>query len=126
MGRSSEWIREARAIDRILADSPNIDKSLRVERAEFQGRWNAVIEALEISGIDAAPWLLRLARDRDAEVRLTAITLLATTGDRALLEEVRRIAQADSDPRIRDQLERLEAPQLGRSPAGGSSPPAMR
>jgi hypothetical protein len=79
-----------------------------------------------VPGIDAAPWLLLLARDQDAEVRLTAMTLLATTGDRALLEEVRRIAQGDADRRIRDQLERLDGPQLGRSPSAGSSQPAMR
>lgn len=66
-------------------------------------------------GVDAAPWLLQLARDEEPEVRRTAITLLATTGDPAVVEQVRRIAQADPDPRIQQQAERLGT----RQSAGG-------
>lgn len=58
-------------------------------------------------GVDAATWLLWLARDPDPEVRLAAIALVATTGDPALVERIERIARQDADPRIRRQAERL-------------------
>lgn len=51
-----------------------------------------------LQGVDAIPWLLWLARDADAEVRLVAITLLATTGDPKLLEQVEHMARQDPDP----------------------------
>ena len=61
----------------------------------------------ELKSIDATPWLLHLSKDADAEVRLTAITLLATSGDPALLQQVEQIAAEDDDPRIRDQVVRI-------------------
>ena len=62
-------------------------------------------------GIDAAAWLKFLCRDDDAEVRLAAITLLATTADPALIDHALQLAREDSDPRIRRQAERLARPQ---------------
>jgi hypothetical protein len=58
-----------------------------------------------LRSIDARPWLLRLAADPHADVRLTAITLLATTGDPDLLHKVIRLAEADPDPRIQAQAQ---------------------
>ena len=60
-----------------------------------------------VAGVDAVPWLLWLARDQDAEVRLVAITLLATTGDPTLLAEVEKMAQEDPDPRVQQRAERI-------------------
>ena len=62
----------------------------------FARNWSAAPP--ELRSIDAAPWLLQLSHDSDADVRLTAITLMATSGDPSLLEEVERLAGADSDP----------------------------
>ena len=72
----------------------------------------------ELRSIDATPWLLHLSKDADSEVRLTAITLMATSGDPALLEQVEQIAAEDDDPRIRDQVlhisrQRSDASQRG-------------
>ena len=61
----------------------------------------------EISGLDAVPWLVLLSRDADAEVRLTALTLLATTGDPTLLDEVGEMVRNDADPRVQRLAERL-------------------
>ncbi len=55
---------------------------------------------LSVEGIDPVPWLLELAHDREASVRLTALGLLATTGDPALVHEVRQLAAGDPDPRV--------------------------
>lgn len=76
-----------------------------------------------IPGIDAAPWLVQMARDQDAEVRRTAAALLVTTGDPALLEELRRMAREDPDAGIREQLERLDEPRMGRGTPGSPGSP---
>jgi hypothetical protein len=60
-----------------------------------------------VAGVDAVPWLLWLGRDQDAEVRLVAITLMATTGDPTLLGEIEKMAQEDPDPRIQQRAERI-------------------
>jgi hypothetical protein len=60
-----------------------------------------------VQGIRPGTWLWWLSRDDDPEVRLTAITLLATTGERAVLDRVEGIARNDPDPRIRRQAERI-------------------
>lgn len=78
-----------------------------------------------MKGVDAHGWLLWLGRDEDPDVRLTALTLLATTGDRATLEQVSRLAQQDSDPRIRLQAEQIIAarlrPEEFDAPSGGGN-----
>jgi hypothetical protein len=60
-----------------------------------------------MTSVDAVPWMWWLSRDSDPEVRLTAITLMATTGDPALLERLEEIARQDSDPRIQHQAARI-------------------
>ena len=60
-----------------------------------------------LQSVDAAAWLLPLCRDSDAEVRMTAVTLMATTGDPGLLEQVESIARQDADPRIRDLADQI-------------------
>jgi len=61
----------------------------------------------KLRSIDPVPWLLQLGRDRDSEVRMTAIGLMATTGDPALLEQIEQIAQRDPDPRIQRQARHI-------------------
>ena len=64
-----------------------------------------------IQGINAQAWLLWLAEDDDADVRLTAITLLATSGDPEVKRRIAYLAQRDRDERIRRQAERILAGQ---------------
>ena len=77
----------------------------------------------ELRSIDAAPWLMQLGKDADAEVRLTAITLMATSGDPLLLEEVERVAGNDSDPRIREQVDRIAEQRNNASQRGAATVP---
>lgn len=58
-----------------------------------------------MSGIDAAPWLVRLASDEDADVRYLAVGALATTGDPGIIRQLEQITRDDSDPRIRRQVD---------------------
>ena len=70
---------------------------------------------LALPNVDAVPWLAELSRDEDPEVRLAAITLMATTGDPALLKAVEKTAREDPDPRVQEQAERM----AGRRRAAG-------
>ncbi len=68
----------------------------------------ALVDELPSSaGIDSRQWLLWLARDHNADVRLAALTVMATAGDPMLLRQVGLIAREDSDPRIVALAERV-------------------
>jgi hypothetical protein len=64
-------------------------------------------ELPRMSGVDATPWLLQLVCDEDADVRWAAMTLLATTGDPALVTQLRQVATEDADPTIRKKASRI-------------------
>jgi hypothetical protein len=68
---------------------------------------------LELPGFPATPWLLQLSRDESAEVRRSAIALLATTGDPALVERIEEIARGDPDPHVQRQAERIARRRRG-------------
>jgi hypothetical protein len=57
--------------------------------------------------VDARPWLMLLAEDRDADVRLAAVTIMATSNDATLVEKAWQAAIHDRDPRIAGLAERL-------------------
>lgn len=75
----------------------------------------------QMTSIEPHRWLLWLCRDEDAEVRLTAVSLLATCGNPAVLAEVERLAAADADARVRRCGEQISARRAA-VPAG----PALR
>lgn len=65
------------------------------------------IEALPgLSGIDAKPWLLKLSYDDDTLVRMTTVTLMATSSDPVMLRRVAEMARSDADDTVRDQAAR--------------------
>jgi hypothetical protein len=64
----------------------------------------------QVPGLAARPWLLWLCQDDDADVRLAALTFLATSTDPQLREHVRQIADRDVDPRIEALGRRLSGP----------------
>ena len=70
-------------------------------------RKKLVQELPGLQGVDTVPWLMELCRDADAEVRLGAIALLATSSDPAVLDEVERIAGRDVDSGIRRIADRI-------------------
>lgn len=75
-------------------------------------RW---LEALPgINGIDARPWLLWLSRDADAEVRLTALGLMATSNEPEMLRRVGEMAREEIDPRVKEQAARITERQQSR------------
>lgn len=68
----------------------------------------ALVDELPSSrGIDSRQWLLWLARDPIADVRLAALSVMSTSGDPILLRQVEAIAREDSDPRIVALVDRV-------------------
>ena len=63
--------------------------------------------ALETPGVNPVPWLTELSRDDNAEVRLTAVTLMATTADPTLMSNIEEIARRDPSDRVRRQAQRI-------------------
>lgn len=51
-------------------------------------------------GVEPVRWLWQAAHDPHPDVRLQALSLLATTADRQLIEQVEGVAREDGDPRI--------------------------
>jgi hypothetical protein len=68
---------------------------------------------LKLPCSDIRPWLFLLADDEDADVRLMAVTVMATSDDRALIEKAWQISIRDQDPRIADLSARLRERRAG-------------
>lgn len=84
-----------------------------------------------LSSVDAAQWLLWLALDPQPEVRLVAVSTLATTGDPALLDRVEAMVRNDRDPQIQalaNQIARQRemASKRGDSTGSGGGAGSMR
>jgi hypothetical protein len=74
------------------------------DRAE---RLRLVDGVLTEPGVDARPWLIMLADDPAADVRLLAVTIMATSDDPTLIEKAWQVAISDRDPRIAGLASRL-------------------
>jgi hypothetical protein len=70
-------------------------------------RLRIVDRVLTEPGVDARPWMMLLAEDEDPDVRLSAITAMATSDDKVLIEKAWQVAIRDRDPRIADLAGRL-------------------
>ena len=71
-------------------------------------------------GIDAHVWLVWLSRDEHADVRLAAMTVMATSSDPNVLRRIEQMARSDADPRVQRQGERLLGlREVGSRPNGG-------
>jgi len=78
-------------------------------------------------GIDARTWLVWLSRDQNADVRLTAMSVMATTGDLNLMRRIEQMARRDVDPRVQRQGEQLlKVLQADSSSPGGGARPLTR
>jgi hypothetical protein len=74
---------------------------------DVEDRLRLVDDVLTAPGIDARPWLVLLADDDEADVRLLALTIMATSNDPTLLDKAWQVALHDRDPRIAGLAERL-------------------
>jgi len=77
--------------------------------ADPRDRRQLVDDVLRTPGIDAKAWLMLLAEDADADVRLAAVTVMSTSSDPQLIEKAWQVALNDRDPRVASLVERLRA-----------------
>ncbi len=102
---------EAQPIERELAKRGFGKLSKRLVQQFFsenaQDRMRLVDNVLAQPGAGSEAWLLLLAGDSDADVRLFAVTFMATSSNGALVEKAWQLAIRDHDPRVADLAGRL-------------------
>lgn len=86
-----------------------IELAHRLVHPDTEVRLRLVQSLPQTPGIDAVRWLKWLCRDEDVGVRLSALTLLATNSDPAVLQFVEQSARADAEPQLRQLAEKLAA-----------------
>ncbi|MHB8903060.1 MAG: HEAT repeat domain-containing protein, partial [Thermoguttaceae bacterium] len=89
-------------------DALRLSIARRVYDPDPKVRLELVRELPGIPGIGAAEWLLKMAADEHEDVRLAAISLLATLNDPVVLDQIESIARLDSSERVRQQALRLK------------------
>jgi hypothetical protein len=99
----------------------DLELARRLLSPDAETRVQLAREVQRLSSVDAARWLMWLAQDPDTEVRLAAISTLATTGDPSLLERVEALARNDRDPQIKalaDQIRKQHDLEANRGGGG--------
>jgi HEAT repeat protein len=100
-------------LDRRGFDTAQLELARQLTDADPREREQLAELLPRVPGIDAKTWLLWLSRDEDADVRLAALTVMATTGDPQVLKRIELISRNDADPRIQRQGERLSKLRRG-------------
>jgi len=96
--------RRAEAEDELISrgfDSIELEIARRLTSDDIDVRRRLVDALPRLQDVDGRAWLLRLAHDPSAEVRLAAMGTLAAGADRRLLARIEALAHSDRDPRIR-------------------------
>jgi hypothetical protein len=78
-----------------------------------QDRMRLLDNVLAQPGGGSEAWLLLLASDADPDVRLFAVTFMATSNNAALVEKAWQAAIRDHDPRVADLAGRLRERREG-------------
>ena len=81
--------------------------------AVVEDRVQLVEEVMITPGVVAKPWLLLLADDASSDVRLAAVTMMATSTDPELIDKAWQVALRDRDPRLSALAERIRARRAG-------------
>jgi hypothetical protein len=91
--------------------TPQLVRQYFSDKAEDRTR--LVDDVLARPGGGAGAWLLLLADDPDPDVRLFAVTLMATSNNASLVDKAWQVALRDHDPRIADLAGRLRERRAG-------------
>ncbi len=78
----------------------DLELARRLFSPDPEARKQLARELPKLSSVDAVQWLWWLALDAQPEVRVVAVSMLATTGDPALLDRVENLARNDHDPQV--------------------------
>ena len=106
--RSVQAVAEKRLRDRDHFQDEHIALAYRLYHPNAEIRKGVIDALLRSPSVQPISWLMELLRDSDSDVRLTAITFIATAKDKSLMQEVLQRAKKDSDPRINGLIEKLE------------------
>lgn len=79
----------------------HLDLARRLFHPDPQTRKQLVQLLPTIPNLNAVSWLMELSRDADPQVRLAAITLMATSGEPTLMSQLRRVFELDPDLTVR-------------------------
>lgn len=108
---------EAKPIERELAKRGFGTLTTPLVRQYFsdspKDRQHVADRVLAQPGAGAAAWLMLLAQDADPDVRLFAVSFMATSNDPALVEAAWNLAIRDRDPRVADIAGRLRDRRAG-------------
>ena len=96
--RGEEFIQELR---RRGFDTASIELAEHLSSSDVKERLQWTSALPQIPKIDARAWLTWMTEDTNAEVRRTAVTLLATSLDEPTLTLLRRLEVRDPDPSVR-------------------------
>ncbi|MFV2070650.1 MAG: HEAT repeat domain-containing protein [Pirellulales bacterium] len=107
VGSQHEAVRaEAELTNRGFA-ARQIEVARRLADPDPAVRRRLVEQIVRLAGIDPRRWLLWLSEDEQPDVRLAALTLMATSTDPRLLHRVEQAAARDPDSRIQRLADRL-------------------
>ncbi len=106
--RAVQAIAEKRLRDRERFQDEHIALAYRLHHPDVEIRKGMTDALVRVPSVYPVPWLMEMLRDNDPEVRLAAVTFIATTKDKTLFQEVLDRVKKDDDPRISGLVEKLE------------------
>ena len=98
-------------LERRGISGPLVDLARRATDPDPNVRQKLAEALPSLPGINAKPWLLELSYDDNSQVRATAVTLLATSGDLELVRRLEQISRDDPDDHIRAQAAKVLEPR---------------
>ena len=100
----------------------DLDLARQLFSPDIAARKQLALAVPRLASVDAARWLMWLAADPQPEVRMAAITTLATTGDPRLLDRVEALARKDSDQQIQALADQIAKQRDLAMHPGGANP----
>ena len=102
---------QAEAVRAVLRERGFVDAEFELARrltsSSAADRLQLIDDLSRLSAASARRWLRWLLEDANADVRLRALTAMATTRDPQLFDLARRLAVTDQDPRIAELASRI-------------------
>jgi hypothetical protein len=98
-------------LERRGISGPLVDLARRATDPDPKVRRELAKSLPSLPGVEAKPWLLELSYDENAEVRMTAVTLMATSGDLEMVRRLEQISRDDPDDYTRAQAAKALAPR---------------
>ncbi len=114
-----EWMRELHHVEPRIAERaeahlaaagfnpPQIELARELTSPDPKVRERLAEVLPRVPNIDAKTWLIWLSRDQHADVRIAAISTMATINDPEFLQRIRELTRHDPDHRVQQAGERL-------------------